>query len=96
MSQNVEPLRAVPAQTVQSAADAPGADLSSERRRAQADADRLARHRLIIEGDPATGYVYKSVDRLTGQVVSEYPRETVLKLQSEPGYSQGSVIDTKA
>ena len=95
MSQNVEPLRAASVQRVQSASDAPGPDLS-ERRRAQEDADRIARHRLIIEGDPAKGYVYKSVDRLTGQVVSEYPRETVLRLQSDPDYSQGSVIDTKA
>ncbi len=33
---------------------------------------------------------------MTGQVVSEYPRETVLKLRSDPEYAQGSVIDTKA
>lgn len=58
--------------------------------------DQLARHRLIIEGDPQAGYVYKSVDRLTGQVVSEYPREAVIRLQSEPTYAQGSVIDTRA
>lgn len=95
MSQNVEPLRAASVQRVQSAPDARGPDLS-ERRRNPEDAESIARHRLIIEGDPAQGYVYKSVDRLTGQVVSEYPRETVLRLQTDPGYAQGSVIDTKA
>ena len=95
MSQNVEPIRATSVQRVQSASDAPGPDLS-ERRRSQGDAEAIARHRLIIEGDPAKGYVYKSVDRLTGQVVSEYPRETVLRLQSDPGYAKGSVIVTKA
>lgn len=95
MSQNVEPIRAAVVQRVSASADATGTDLS-DRRRAQQDAETAARHRLIIEGDPARGYVYKSVDRMTGQVVSEYPRETVLKLQSDPEYAQGSVIDTKA
>ena len=95
MSQNVEPIRAAVVQRVSASADATGPDLS-DRRRAQQDAETAARHRLIIEGDPARGYVYKSVDRMTGQVVSEYPRETVLKLQSDPEYAQGSVIDTKA
>ena len=95
MNQNVEPVRAVSLTLVKSAADAAGPDLSDQRR-AQQQADQMAHHRLIIEGDPVVGYVYKSVDRRTGQVVSEYPRETVVRLQSEPDYAQGSVIDTRA
>lgn len=95
MSQNVEVVGAIQAKVVRAAADSAGPDLS-QRNRVQEDADRLARHRLIIEGDPDSGYVYKSVDRLTGQVVSEFPREAVVKLQADPDYAQGSVIDTKA
>lgn len=96
MSQNVEPLRAASVQRVQAGAEASGADLSDQKHSRQQDADRIARHRLIIEGDPANGYVYKSVDRQTGQVVSEFPRETVLNLRSDPKYARGSVIDTRA
>ena len=95
MSQNVEPVRAANLTRVMSGADASGPNLSDQHR-TQQRADQIARHRLVIEGDPIAGYVYKSVDRQTGQVVSEYPRETVIRLQSEPDYAQGSVIDTQA
>jgi flagellar protein FlaG len=95
MSQNVEPIRAVFSTLVNAGSGASGPDLSDQRR-AQQRADQLSRHRLIIEGDPDSGYIYKSVDRLTGQVVSAYPRETVIRLQSAPNYAQGSVIDTRA
>ena len=95
MSQNVEPVRAVSLTLVNPAAEASGHD-RPDQRRLQQQADQLARHRLVIEGDPDSGYVYKSVDRLTGQVVSAYPRESVVRLQSEPDYAQGSVIDTRA
>ncbi|MBN8552482.1 MAG: hypothetical protein J0L52_06270 [Caulobacterales bacterium] len=95
MSQNVEPLRAVPPTLVNSGSGASGPNLSDQRG-SQGKAGEPSRHRLIIEGDPASGYIYKSVDRLTGQVVSAYPRETVMRLQSEPNYAQGSVIDTRA
>ena len=95
MSQNVEPVRAVNLTLVKAGADASGPNLSDQHR-TQHRADQLARHRLIIEGDPVAGYVYKSVDRLTGQVVRAYPRETVVRLQAEPDYARGSVIDTRA
>lgn len=95
MNQNVEPVRAVQLTLIQPVAEAPGQG-RTDQRRLQQQADQLVRNRLIIEGDPESGYVYKSVDRLTGQVVSAYPRETVVRLQSEPGYAQGSVIDTRA
>jgi len=95
MSQNVDPIRAVSPTLVNAGSETGGPDLSDQRR-SQQQADHLSRHRLIIEGDPDSGYVYKSVDRLTGQVVSAYPRETVIRLQSEPTYAQGAVIDTRA
>jgi flagellar protein FlaG len=52
--------------------------------------------RLVIEMDQATGsYVYKTVNRLTGEVVRQLPRAEVLRLK-EGQYTAGSVIKTKA
>lgn len=53
--------------------------------------------RLIIEEDAAVGaYVYKTVDRHTGEVVSQIPREEVLKMRDRPEYEVGDVVSTKA
>ncbi|HRH21503.1 MAG TPA: hypothetical protein PLE81_12810 [Brevundimonas sp.] len=95
MSQNVDPIRAVSPTLVNAGLESGSPNLSDQRHKQQ-QLEQLSRNRLIIEGDPDSGYVYKSVDRLTGQVVSAYPRETVIRLQSEPNYAQGSVIDTRA
>jgi len=49
--------------------------------------------RLIIEEDPKGGsYVYKTVDRRTGDIVAQFPREDVLKLKDADSYSAGSVF----
>ncbi len=53
--------------------------------------------RLIIEEDKATNsYVYKTVDRLTGKVVQQLPREQVLQLREQLDYEAGSVVRTRA
>jgi flagellar protein FlaG len=53
--------------------------------------------RLIIEEDKASGtYVYKTVNRVTGEVVLQLPREEILRKHDEPGYVAGEVIRTKA
>jgi flagellar protein FlaG len=53
--------------------------------------------RLVIEEDEATGaYVYKTVNRRTGEVVQQLPREEVLKLARHVDYHAGGVIRTKA
>lgn len=53
--------------------------------------------RLIIEEDQGSGsYVYKTVNRVTGEVLQQFPRDDVLKLHSQPRYSVGTVIDTEA
>lgn len=53
--------------------------------------------RLVIEEDPNTGtFVYKSVDRRTGEVVAQVPREDVLKMHQSDAYHAGDVIQTKA
>ncbi|MBA4792911.1 MAG: flagellar protein FlaG [Phenylobacterium sp.] len=52
---------------------------------------------MIIEEDPNHGlYVYKTVDRRTGEVVSQIPREELLKLRDDPEYEAGDVVKTTA
>ena len=53
--------------------------------------------RLIIEEDPATGgYIYKTINRRTGEVVQQFPRQEILKLREETGYVAGGVIRARA
>lgn len=60
------------------------------------DAERLERYRLIIEKVPdRPGYVYKTLDRVTGEVVAQLPREEVLRLRDQPDYVTGKLINTR-
>ena len=53
--------------------------------------------RLVIEEDEASGsYVYKTVNRLTGEVLMQFPRDDVLRMRERIDYETGSVIRTKA
>ena len=53
--------------------------------------------RLVIEEDQAAGtYVYKTIDRRTGEVVKQLPREEVLRMREDRTYRRGAVIDAKA
>lgn len=53
--------------------------------------------RLIIEEDKATGtYVYKTVNRVTGEVILQLPREQILKMREESKYVAGVVVRAKA
>ena len=53
--------------------------------------------RLVIEQDGDTGqYVYKTVDRRTGETLQQFPREQILKLREEMGYASGAVFDGQA
>lgn len=52
--------------------------------------------RLVIEHDQASGsYVYKTIDRRTGEVLQQLPRAEVLKLHQGSSYAAGSVIKTE-
>ena len=52
--------------------------------------------RLVIEDDAEAGsFVYKTIDRRTGKVVQQYPREQVLKLREASDYHAGAVIRAK-
>ena len=49
--------------------------------------------RLVIEENPETRtYVYKIVDRKTGEVIRQYPREEILRLIDAPDYQPGQVV----
>ena len=53
--------------------------------------------RLVIEEDKASGsYVYKTVNRLTGEVIQQLPRDQLLKLRDQVAYEAGHVVRTKA
>ncbi len=52
--------------------------------------------RLVISEGAQTGvYVYTILDRTTGEVLVQIPREEVVRISSRPGYSAGQVINTK-
>jgi len=53
--------------------------------------------RLVIEEDKASGsYVYKTVNRLTGEVIQQLPRDQVLKMRDQVDYEVGQVVRAKA
>jgi flagellar protein FlaG len=52
---------------------------------------------LVIEKDNVTGgFVYKSIDRKTGDIIKQYPREEVLKAIAIASDAEGLIVDTKA
>jgi flagellar protein FlaG len=53
--------------------------------------------RLVIEMDKASGsFIYKTINRLTGEVILQLPRAEVLKMKDGGQYEAGAVIRTKA
>jgi flagellar protein FlaG len=61
-----------------------------------ADAPPAPDVRLVIEEDKAARtFVYKTIDRITGKVISQYPREELLRLRENPAYKAGAVVKTE-
>ncbi len=86
-------IRAVTALVAEPSAQS-GAD-DQPNSKAAADAERQARYRLVIEQGPRAGcFVYKTLDRETGEVVRQLPSEEVLRLRQSDAYGAGTVIDT--
>ena len=53
--------------------------------------------RLVIEEDKAAGsYVYKTVDPRTGKVISQVPREQLLRMKDDAGYTPGSIVNARS
>lgn len=52
--------------------------------------------RLVIEVDEASGsYVYKTINRMTGEVVAQVPREEVLRMRDQSSYEAGGLIKAR-
>lgn len=95
MATNVERISSLPTPLTQSGPQ--GSQAVSASSRTPAPADRADDFRLVIEQDAHTGsYIYKTLDRTTGEVVAQFPREEVLKLRDNPAYVAGGMIVTKA
>jgi flagellar protein FlaG len=57
--------------------------------------DEVADLRLVIEHDEASGtFIYKTINRRTGDVVSQLPREEVVRMREAIDYEVGSLIKT--
>jgi flagellar protein FlaG len=57
--------------------------------------EAVADLRLIIEEDKdGAGFIYKTLDRRTGEILQVLPRDSVLKLAGD-GYVPGSVVDQR-
>jgi flagellar protein FlaG len=53
--------------------------------------------RLTVDKDPDTGdWVYKAIDRYTGEVVRIMPRQELVEMRKSTSYKAGSVINTDA
>jgi flagellar protein FlaG len=53
--------------------------------------------RLVIEEDGSTGaFVYKTIDRRTGEVVQQLPQEALLRLKDDLEYLPGMVLDARS
>jgi flagellar protein FlaG len=83
---------AVKLTVVQPVADSSGAGLRRERSTPQP-----APHRLVIEEGARPGtFVYKTIDRTTGEVIRQLPREDVIRLRDQPSVPTGRVADITA
>lgn len=92
MQSNVVPVSSSVISPVPSAS-APGDHRQSQGQRGQDD----GRYRLVIEEGPIAGsFIYKTLDRLTGEVIRQLPREEVVRLMGDVSAPSGSVFDTVA
>jgi len=83
--------------TATSQTSVPATSVSGESQASATPIDDQADLRLVIEDDKAAGsYVYKIINPVTGQVVSQVPREQLLMLREAPDYKPGSLINASS
>lgn len=59
--------------------------------------EQAPQYRLVIEEGPTKGsFVYKTLDRETGEVIRQLPRERLIEMIVSDEYASGSVINTRA
>lgn len=72
-----------------------GGNLPESHPRGEAE-QRATDYRLVIEEGPRLGtFIYKTVDRTTGETIKQYPREEVIRLIDNPLYATGTIADTR-
>jgi hypothetical protein len=95
---NTAPISAIPpdvAPALPAPATTPAAVGNSQTPPTQSDAQ--ADLRLVIEEDKAAGsYVYITVDPTTGKVISQLPREQLLKMREASDYKPGTIVDSRS
>ena len=75
----------------------PGASGDFNGSKSAQEVAKAARYRLVIEEGPQNGsFIYKTMDRVTGEVIRQFPREQVVKMMQSERYDAGAVIDTTA
>jgi uncharacterized FlaG/YvyC family protein len=72
-------------------------DIKKSKPAAQSETEsEAAEQRLVIrEGIEQGVFVYTVLDRVSGKVMVQLPREEVAQLASRPDYTAGQVVDTK-
>lgn len=99
MTNNISPIRAVPEPVAAPVAIGSVIERPVEpavETQATGPRGQTADLRLVIEEDKDTGsFVYKTLDRRTGEVVQQLPRDTVLKAMASADYHPGLVVDTR-
>ena len=50
--------------------------------------------RLVIEPDKGS-YIYKTINRVTGETLAQYPREDIVKMREASDYTVGKVVNAK-
>ena len=52
--------------------------------------------RLVIEEDEASGtFIYKTINRVTGEIVLQLPREEIVRMRADSDYQAGDLFQTK-
>lgn len=55
-----------------------------------------ADYRLVIDKDPISGaFIYRTVDRITGETVAQFRSEELVRLRDSAAYKAGTVFDGK-
>jgi flagellar protein FlaG len=63
----------------------------------RAETEEAVDLRLVIDLDEASGsYVYKTINRVTGEVVAQLPREDLLRMRDQSSYQAGQFIKASA
>ena len=95
---NTAPISATPPEVTAAQPAQPVAQAGNGASQANStQSDAQADLRLVIEEDKAAGsYIYKTVDPITGKVISQMPREALLKMREAPDYKPGAIVDSRS